>query len=249
MNNSMLRFDNQIVLVTGSTRGIGKTSANLFIQQGAKVLITGTPQECPAGLKEEWGNSFEYISADFSTRDGINSFISKLRQYPRIDVCVNNAGINRLALFHEVNDEDYDEMLSVNMNAPFSICRFLAGKMKQQHYGRVVNIASIWGVISKQKRSVYTVTKNAIIGLTKNMAVELAAFGVIVNSVSPGFTMTELTSKNLAKDEMNLLASQVPLGRFAEPHEIAKVILFLCSKENSYMTGQNIIVDGGFTNV
>jgi 3-oxoacyl-[acyl-carrier protein] reductase len=238
-----------MVLVTGSTRGIGKILADLFIQQGAKVLITGTSQECPVGLKEEWGNSFDYISANFSTSDGINSFLSKLSQYPRIDVCVNNAGINRLALLQEVNDEDYEEMLSVNMNAPFSICRFLATKMKQQQYGRVVNIASIWGVISKQKRSVYAITKNAVIGLTKNMAIELAANGVIVNAVSPGFTMTELTRKNLAQDEMISLSAQVPAGRFAEPLEIANVILFLCSKENSYMIGQNIIIDGGFTNV
>jgi 3-oxoacyl-[acyl-carrier protein] reductase len=249
MNNTMLRFDNQIVLVTGSTRGIGKITAGLFIQQGAKVLITGTSPVCPADLTEEWGNSFEYICADFTTQAGIHSFISILSQYPRIDVCVNNAGINRLALLHEVNDEDYEAMLSVNMNAPFSICRFLATRMKQQQYGRVVNIASIWGVISKQKRSVYTITKNAVIGLTKNMAIELAAYGVIVNSVSPGFTMTELTRKNLAQDEMTSLSAQVPAGRFAEPLEIANVILFLCSKENSYMTGQNIIVDGGFTNV
>ena len=154
-----------------------------------------------------------------------------------------------MALLHEVNDVDYKEMLSINMNAPFSICRFLATKMKQQQYGRVVNIASIWGVISKQKRSVYTITKNAVIGLTKNMAIELAGYGVIVNSVSPGFTMTDLTSKNLPMDEMKSISAQIPAGRFAEPYEIANIILFLCSKENSYMTGQNIVVDGGFTNV
>ena len=249
MNNSMLRFHNQIVLITGATRGIGKVSAGLFIQQGAKVLITGTSLKCPALLKKEWGNSFEYISADFSTQVGIDNFILILNQFPRIDVCVNNAGINRLALLHEVNDVNYEEMISINMNAPFSICRFLATKMKEQQYGRVVNIASIWGVISKQKRSVYTITKNAVIGLTKNMAIELAAYGVIVNSVSPGFTMTDLTIKNLPIDEMKSISAQIPAGRFAEPYEIANIILFLCSKENSYMTGQNIIVDGGFTNV
>lgn len=245
----MLRFEDQIVLITGSTRGIGKTTAGLFIQQGARVLITGTGQNCPPELTNEWGNSFEYISADFSTNEGIRLFISNLEQYPKIDVCVNNAGINRLSLLQDVNDDDYEAMISVNMNAPFSICRYLAPRMKEQKYGRIVNLASIWGVISKKKRSVYTITKNAIIGLSKNMAIELASDGIMVNAVSPGFTMTELTHKNLSQEEITTLSAQVPAGRFAEPIEIANVILFLCSKENAYMTGQNIIVDGGFTNV
>jgi 3-oxoacyl-[acyl-carrier protein] reductase len=146
-------------------------------------------------------------------------------------------------------DEDYEAMLSVNLDAPFMISRQVAKMMKNQRYGRVVNIASIWSTITKHKRTTYSITKNAIVGLSRSMAVELAEFGVIVNAVSPGFTMTELTRKNLSEHDVKTLSEQVPARRFAQPEEIANVIVFLCSKENSYLTGQNIIVDGGFTNV
>ena len=152
-------------------------------------------------------------------------------------------------MIEEVDDDDYEIMLSVNLHAPFCICRYMTSRMKKQGYGRVVNIASIWSSITKSKRTVYTISKNAILGLTKTMAVETAPFGVTVNAVSPGFTMTELTMRTLSEVEILNLSAQVPAKRFADPIEISNVILFLSSKENSYMTGQNIIVDGGFTNV
>lgn len=249
MNNNILDFSEQIVLITGATKGIGKSIASLFIERGAKVFITGTSQECPLELKNEWGDSFIYLHADFSTKEGIDFFLLKLKKIPRIDVCVNNAGINRLNFLEDISDHDYEIMLSVNLNAPFKICQYLSSIMKRQCYGRVVNIASIWSVLTKNKRSVYTVTKNAIVGLTKSMAIELGGYSTIVNAVSPGFTFTELTKLNLSSNEIIELSAQIPVGRFADPIDIANVVLFLCSKENTYMTGQNIIVDGGFTNV
>jgi len=249
MNKSMLNFENQYVLVTGATRGIGKITAGLFIQQGARVIITGTGIECPNTLRAEWGENFDYVQANFSSKKGIQEFILQLDNFHRIDVCVNNAGINRLSMIEEVDDDDYEIMLSVNLHAPFCICRYMTSRMKKQGYGRVVNIASIWSSITKSKRTVYTISKNAILGLTKTMAVETAPFGVTVNAVSPGFTMTELTMRTLSEVEILNLSAQVPAKRFADPIEISNVILFLSSKENSYMTGQNIVVDGGFTNV
>ena len=245
----MLNFENQYVLVTGATRGIGKITAGLFRLQGANIIITGTGIECPEPLRAEWGDDFDYIQADFSSKIGIQNFLSQLDNFQRIDVCVNNAGINRLSMIEDVDDDDYEMMLSVNLHAPFKICRYMASRMKQQGYGRVVNIASIWSAITKSKRSVYTISKNAIVGLTKTMAVEMAPFGITVNAVSPGFTMTELTKSTLSQDEIVSLSAQVPARRFADPIEISNVILFICSKENSYLTGQNIIVDGGFTSV
>jgi 3-oxoacyl-[acyl-carrier protein] reductase len=129
------------------------------------------------------------------------------------------------------------------------IGQYLAKIMKKQQYGRIVNVASIWSVITRPKRTIYTVSKNALIGLTKTMAIELAPYGITVNAISPGFTLTELTENTNTKEEIDKLSDQVPARRFANPEEIAEVILFLSSKENSYMTGQNIVVDGGFTNV
>lgn len=242
-------FNDQYVLITGSTRGIGKVAAKLFIENGAKVIITGTASVCPDSLTKELEGNFHYLQANFASNTGIESFLLELEQFPRIDVCINNAGINRIFQLEDIADKDYEEILSVNLHAPFRICKYLAVRMKKQKFGRVVNVASIWSKITKPGRTAYTISKNAIVGLTQTMAVELASHGVIVNAISPGFTSTELTESTLSAAEMDQLSGQLPIRRFAEPIEIARVILFLASTENSYMTGQNIVVDGGFTHV
>ena len=121
--------------------------------------------------------------------------------------------------------------------------------MQERKFGRIINITSIFGVISKAKRSIYTTTKFGLRGLTVTSAIELAPYNVLVNSVSPGFVLTELTKSILSEEEMKNLASQVPIGRFAEPDEISHVVLFLASPLNTYLTGQNIVVDGGFVDV
>lgn len=245
----MSDFNNQKVLITGATRGIGKAAAELFLKKGASVIGTGTSDECPDKAKLNLIGDYQYLKADFSNKKGITDFIDLLDTLPRIDACINNAGINRLHDLEDIPDDAYEEVMSVNLHAPVRICRYLAKRMKKQEYGRVVNVASIWSVITKPKRTIYTISKSAIIGLTKTMSVELAPYGITVNAISPGFTMTELTESTLSQEEIDNLAEQVPARRFADPKEMGEVMLFLCSKENSYMTGQNIIVDGGFTNV
>ena len=127
--------------------------------------------------------------------------------------------------------------------------REISRKMKKNQYGRIVNISSIFGVISKAKRSIYTTTKFGLRGLTVTAAIELAPYKVLVNSVSPGFVLTELTKRMLSEEEIKALSGQVPLGRFAEVDEISRIVLFLASSLNTYLTGQNIVVDGGFISV
>ena len=121
--------------------------------------------------------------------------------------------------------------------------------MKKNNFGRIVNIASIWSKITKSGRTVYSMSKSALVGMTRTLAVESAAHNVLVNCVSPGFTMTELTRSTLSDEEIQQLSNQVPMKRFANPGEISKVVMFLCSDMNSYITGENIVVDGGYTNV
>ena len=137
----------------------------------------------------------------------------------------------------------------MNLKAPFAIMREISRKMKKNQYGRIVNISSIFGVISKAKRSIYTTTKFGLRGLTVTAAIELAPYKVLVNSVSPGFVLTELTKRMLSEEEIKALSGQVPLGRFAEVDEISRIVLFLASSLNTYLTGQNIVVDGGFISV
>ena len=177
------------------------------------------------------------------------SFLSDIDRIQKIDVLVNNSGINRIDPVDEIKMEDWNDLVAVNLKAPLMLIRNIARKMKQQRYGRIVNIGSIFGVISKAKRALYSATKHGLHGLTIATALDLAPYGILVNTVSPGFVLTELTKSILSAKEIEELTAQVPIGRFAQPEDISAVVLFLCSSENRYITSQNIIVDGGFVNV
>ena len=246
-------FKGKTVLITGATRGIGKAIADDFLSAGANLILTGTNIEQIKELNSRFENHAEYnvryIHADFSDSDGIERFINEIKKFERIDVCVNNAGINQIDLVENTTSEDYQKLMNVNLTAPFMICKQLATMMKKAGYGRIVNIASIWSVITKSKRSLYTTAKSGLVGMTKTLAIELAPYNILVNAVSPGFTMTELTQSTLSKEEIKEISGQVPINRFAQPEEISKVVIFLASDLNTYITGQNIIVDGGFVNV
>ena len=246
-------FQGQTVLVTGATRGMGKQFADDFANLGANLILTGTDKDKIETLNREAKHDKQaarkYYAVDFANVESTKAFIEAIKAYQKIDVCINNAGINRINFIDETLIEDWKEILAVNLEAPFMITRAVSKLMKKNHYGRIVNIASIFGVISKAKRSIYTTTKFALRGLTVTSAIELAPYNVLVNSVSPGFVLTELTKSILSEEEMKQLASQVPIGRFAEPEEISRVVLFLASSLNSYLTGQNIVIDGGFVDV
>ena len=248
-----INFNGQVVLVTGATRGIGKQIADSFSACGADLILTGTNEKQIDALNKDsintGGGKKEYYAVDFTNTDSTLEFLSIIKTRKKIDVCVNNAGINRINYIDQTRIKDWDDMLLVNLKAPFLIMRELSRLMKRNKYGRIVNISSIFGVISKEKRSIYSATKFGIHGLTVSLSNELARHNIFVNTVSPGFVLTELTKKNLSEEEMKSLADQVPAGRFATPDEIARVVLFLTSRENTYLTGQNIIVDGGFVNV
>jgi 3-oxoacyl-[acyl-carrier protein] reductase len=246
-------FRGQTVLVTGATRGMGKQFADDFARLGANLILTGTDKDKIETLnrqaKHDQQSSRKYYAVDFTNAASTDAFIESIEAYPKIDVCINNAGINRINFIDETLPGDWKDILSVNLEAPFKITRVVSRIMKKNLYGRIINIASIFGIISKAKRSIYTTTKYGLRGLTTTTAIELAPYNILVNSVSPGFVLTELTKRILSEKEMKNLALQVPIGRFAEPGEISRVVLFLASSLNTYLTGQNIIIDGGFVDV
>jgi len=242
-------FTGQVVLVTGATRGIGKQLADDFAGLGASLILTGTREDQIEDLNKSTGSGQQYYRVDFTDRHSTEMFLRELETYERIDVCINNAGINRINYIDETRIEDWDDITMVNLRAPFLIIRQVGKLMKKNGYGRIVNISSIWGVISKEQRSIYSSTKFGIRGMTVAAANELAKYNVLVNSVAPGFVLTEMTMGILSERERQELADQVPLKRFAIPEEMSRPILFLASDLNTYIVGQNIIVDGGFVNV
>jgi len=248
-----INFSGKVVLITGATRGIGAAIARDFQAAGAELILTGTDSQQINQLNQDNADAeitnIRYVQADFANPASLQCFLDEIAHYKRIDVCINNAGMNRIDYIDSTRVEDYDLLSQVNLRAPFLISRQISGLMKQANYGRIVNIASIWSVVTKPQRSIYSTTKFGLVGMTKAMAAELGAYNVMVNAVSPGFTMTELTKSMLSDKEIQELSAQIPVKRFAMPEEISKAVLFLCSDLNTYITGQNIVVDGGFVSV
>ena len=251
-NIVQISFEGRIALVTGATRGIGKQIADDLKRLGAELILTGTDHEEISKLKRAGRRrtpTCHWHVVDFMNAGSVKTFLKKIEAYERIDICINNAGINRINPIDKMQEEDWQDILRVNLDGPFLVTRSVSRIMKKHRYGRIVNIGSVFGVISKEKRAAYSVTKFGIRGLTAASALDLAPDNVLVNTVSPGFVSTDLTRRILGRKGMQEMASKVPLGRLASPDEISRVVLFMASALNTYMTGQNIIVDGGFVNV
>lgn len=216
------------VLITGASRGIGKAIKERYVNSGY-IVIDPTRKEL-----------------DLSDEKSLNKFIENNKDI-KIDIIINNAGINEINFIENITDDEIDKMITVNLIAPMKLIRNFVPKMKMNRFGRIINIGSIWAVVSKEGRCVYSATKNGIHGVTNTLAVELAPYNILVNTVCPGFTLTELTKKNNTEEQIKNIVKDIPLGRMAEPEEIAEVVYFLGTEKNTYLTGQKITVDGGFT--
>ena len=236
-------FTNQNALVTGGTRGIGKQIAEDLVDLGAQVIITGTKEP-----KGKISQNIQFVPANFLDDSSTDDFL-KMISNETLDVCVNNAGINRIDPFREVKHEDWNDIIKVNLTAPFKVQQTVSRSMVRRKYGRVVNIASVWSEISTPKRASYSSSKFGLRGLTLASAAELAQYNVLINAVSPGFTLTDLTRNVLGPERMKEIAQQIPMRRMAEVDEISRVVLFVASRLNTYISGQNIVADGGFVNI
>lgn len=239
-----IRFDNKKVLVTGATRGIGKKIAEEFAKNGAIVTITGTGENRPDWCDYSLNYEQLLINSEVDWHSRVDDIVLK---YDGFDVLINNAGINKVSTIYEVDKDDISTILLTNLNAPIYIASSVSKKMVKKKYGYIVNIGSIFGVVSKEGRNSYTASKSGLIGVTRTMAIDLGQYNILVNTLSPGFVDTELTRQVLGEDGMEIMREKVPMKKLATVDDIAPAVLFLASEQNTYITGQNIVIDGGFT--
>jgi len=238
-----MQFSGKKVFITGASRGIGAQIASRFRDEGAFVIGTRTSSrsKCEATC-DDW------FDVDFLDESQISICADWLGSQ-NIDVLVNNAGINVNANFKDIDLETFKKIQQVNLLAPFLLSQAVIESMSRQRWGRIVNISSIWGKISKEGRAAYSASKFALDGLTVGIAAEYSCRGIMANCIAPGFIDTSLTRRMLTSDQIKNLIAQVPAGRLGEVDEIANLVIWLSSAQNTFVTGQNISIDGGFTRV
>jgi len=229
-------------VVTGASRGIGYAIAQKLLSDGCEVTATGTSENgnCPDGA--------EYHPVDFLNDSDVETFCQFL-QSRNIDILINNAGINKIGEFSNISLQDFDDILRVNLRAPFQLCQAVIPNMRNNNWGRIVNITSIFGKVTKEYRAPYSSSKFGLHGMTAAMAAEVAEYGILANSVGPGFIDTDLTRNVLGEKGMDELKQRIPIKRLGQVDEIAAYVSWLASQENTYISGQNLMIDGGFTSV
>lgn len=230
------------VCVTGASRGIGRAIAQALRDRGAKVVGTRTRA---AGADDVCG---QWLVADFADAAQIETCAKSLADL-EIDVLINCAGINKIAPFADIDPADFLRIQQVNVFAPMRLCQAVLPGMLQRQWGRIVNISSVWGKVSKEYRASYSASKFALDGMTLALAAEHGANGILANCVSPGFIDTELTRTVLGENGIRQMTQGVPVRRLGQADEVAGMVLWLASEENTYLNGQNIAVDGGFSRV
>ena len=234
-----LDFRRKNILITGASRGIGKSIANEFYKLGGNVFGTSTTKS----FKKK---RFELIKVDFFKKEELENFCEYLKS-KKIDILINNAGINKISSIDKININDVRNILYINLEIPTLISSIVSKNMIKKKNGKIINISSIFGLVSREKRSSYSSSKFGILGLTKSSALDLASYNILVNSISPGFIDTKLTRKILKLSGMKKMSKVVPIKRLGKVKEIAYLSMFLASSYNTYITGQNIVIDGGFT--
>lgn len=241
------RLDNKVVLITGAARGIGKAIALTFARQGAKVIGFDLSPDVNQ-LSAELGDIFLPLIVDVTREEQIAPALEKsLETFGRIDILVNNAGVVRLSPAEEHSNEDWDLTMNVNLRAPFLMSRAVGKIMIAQGSGKIINLASQAALVALDQHLAYCASKAAIVSMTKVLALEWARHDINVNAIAPTVVLTELGKQAWAGDKGEAMKQKIPLQRFALPEDIAATALFLASDAANMITGETIVVDGGFT--
>ena len=240
-----MRFTDQVVIVTGASRGIGKEIARAFANEGAKVACVATSESGAQKTADELSNGAMGFACDVSDSAAVDSlFDSIVSDLGTPSVLVNNAGITKDTLILRMKDEDWDRVLQVNLKGAFNTTRAVAKQMMKARYGRIVNISSVVGLHGAAGQANYAASKAGLIGLTLATAKELGSRGITCNAIAPGFIETDMTT-DLPAEFREYVEKTAPAGRLGKPEDIAPAILFLASTDAAYITGQTLTVDGG----
>jgi 3-oxoacyl-[acyl-carrier protein] reductase len=241
----MFDLAGKTALVTGATGGLGGTIAKALQRQGATVAVSGTRREVLDGLAAEIGERVHVLPCNLADKNEVEALVPKAEEtMGQLDILVANAGITRDNLFVQLKDEDWDQVIDVNLTATFRLARAAVRGMMRRRFGRVIGITSVVGVTGNPGQGNYAASKAGMIGMIKSVAAEYARRGVTANCVAPGFISTPMTDK-LNEKQREAILGRVPAGRLGAAEDVAAAVVFLASNEANYMTGQTLHVNGG----
>ena len=242
----MFDLTGKTALVTGATGGIGREIAKTLCGAGAHVVLSGTRADVLAALKDELGNGAFVAPCDLSKASEVEQLVKNAEAAAGtpIDILINNAGITRDNLFIRMKDEEWEQVLAVDLTAAFRLSRSVLRGMMKKRWGRIVTITSIVGITGNPGQSNYAAAKAGLIGMTKSLAAEVASSNITVNCVAPGFIATPMTDA-LSEDQRTALLARIPAGRLGEATDVAVAVIYLASDEAAYVTGQTLHVNGG----
>jgi len=247
-----MKLNDKVAIITGAAEGIGKATAIEFVKEGAKVVVADINLELAEKTAEELkrlGGEAIAVKVDVTNPDDVNAMVSKtLERFGRIDILFNNAGISIQKSLLEMTLEDWRRVIDVNLTGVFLCSQAVARVMIQQRRGVIINMASSLGFVAIPRRAAYCASKAGIIGLTRELAVELAPYGIRVVGIAPGWIATQrvlnLANRGVINEEA--IKMMTPMGRLGTPEEVAKVVVFLASDDASFITGDTILIDGGY---
>jgi 3-oxoacyl-[acyl-carrier protein] reductase len=236
-------------LVTGASGGIGAAVAKALHAQGANVAISGTRKDKLDALAKELGDRVHVLTCDLRDRAAVVKLAEDAEKtVGQVDILVNNAGITHDNLFMRMKDEEWDDVINVNLNSVFVLTRGILRGMMRRRYGRIVNIASISGVFGNPGQANYAASKAGLVGMTKSLAREVASRGITANAIAPGFISTPMTDA-LTPKQVEMIAAAIPAQKFGTPDDIAAAVVFLTSQESGYVTGETMHINGGMVMV